>query len=155
MLEFFEALEKTGVATAIQGTTWVMPLANTIHALGMTLLLGSIILISLRLMGLAMASRPVPAITREIWPWTIIGLSIMLTTGLVLFLPESVRWYGSVPFRVKMSFLLLAILFHFTLFRKVIHRDGANASWSRATGLLALTLWFAVGWGGRAITFLE
>ena len=104
MLPFFEALEKTRVATAIQGTTWFMPLANTIHALGMTLLLGSIIVLSLRLIGVVMATRPVSLIAREIWPWTIIGLRIMLTTGLILFLPESVRWFGSVPFRVKMSF---------------------------------------------------
>ena len=155
MLPFFEALEKTRVATAIQGTTWFMPLANTIHALGMTLLLGSIIVISLRLIGVVMATRPVSVIAREIWPWTIIGLSIMLTTGLILFLPESVRWYGSIPFRVKMSFLLLAIVFHFTIFRKVTQGDGTSSSLRRATGALALMLWFAVGCGGRAITFLE
>ena len=68
MLPFFEALEKTRVATAIQGTTWFMPLANTIHALGMTLLLGSIIAIRLRLMGLVMATRPLSLIARELWP---------------------------------------------------------------------------------------
>jgi hypothetical protein len=155
MLPFFEALEKTRVATAIQGTTWFMPLANTIHALGMTLLLGSIIVISLRLIGVVMATRPVSLIAREIWPWTIIGLSIMLATGFLLFLPESVRWYGSIPFRVKMTFLLLAIVFHFTLFRKVTQGDGTSSLLRRATGALALALWFAVGWGGRAITFLE
>ncbi len=85
-------------------------------------------------------------IAREIWPWTIVGLSIMLVTGLILFLPESVRWYNSVPFLVKMSFLLLAILFHFTLFRKVIHGDELNSFLRRASGVLALVLWFAVGW---------
>lgn len=79
----------------------------------------------------------------------------MLTTGLILFLPESVRWYGSAPFRVKMSFLLLAIVFHFTLFRKVTQGDETKSSLRRGTGALALILWFAVGWGGRAITFLE
>jgi len=155
MLPFFVALENTWVATAIRGTTWFMPLANTIHALGMTLLLGSIIVLSLRLVGVVMAKRPVSLIAREIWPWTIAGLGIMLTTGLLLFLPESVRWYGSIPFRTKMSFLLLAIVFHFTLFRRATQTDEFPPSLRRGAGLLALVLWFAVGWGGRAITFLE
>ena len=155
MLPFFEALEKTRVATATQGTTWFMPLANTIHALGMTLLLVSIIVLSLRLIGVVMATRPVSLIAREIWPWTIIGLRIMLTTGLILFLPESVRWFGSVPFRVKMRFLLLAIVFHFTLFRKVTQRDETSSSLRKGTGVLTLVRWVAVGWGRRPITFLE
>lgn len=86
---------------------------------------------------------------------SIIALRIMLTTGLILFLPESVRWFGSVPFRVKMSFLLLAIVFHFTLCRKVTQRDGTSSSLRMATGALALAPWVAVGWGGLAITFLE
>ena len=79
----------------------------------------------------------------------------MLTTGLILFLPESVCWFGRVPFRVKMSFLLLAIVFHFTLFRKVTQRDEPSSSLRKGTGVLALVLWVAVGWGGRAITSLE
>lgn len=102
-----------------------------------------------------MANRPVSLITREIWPWTTAGLGIMLITGLLLFLPESVRWYGSIPFGVKMSFLLLATVFHFTLFRKVTQGDETSSSLRKGTGVLALVLWFAVGWGGRAITFLE
>ena len=155
MLQFFEALEKTPFATTIQGTTWAMPMANTIHALGMALLLGSIIVISLRLLGLLMVNRPVVLIAREIWPFTLVGLGVMLATGLILFLPESVRWYNSIPFLTKMSFLLLAIIFHFTLFRSVTHNERASASLCRGTGLLAVVLWFAVGWGGRAITFLE
>ena len=79
----------------------------------------------------------------------------MLTTGLILFLPESVRWFGSVPFRVKMSFLLLAIVFHFTLFRKVTQRDESSSSLRKGTGVLTLVRWVAVGWGRRPITFLE
>ena len=154
-MPFFEWLEGSALAVAIRQTTWVMPMFNTIHALGMTLLIGSIIFVSMRLLGVSMASRPVWEIAGEARRWTIAGLVTMLTTGSLLFIPESLRWYGSVPFRVKMSCLLLAIVFHFTFFRKVTSRKEGGPAIYRVTGALALILWFAVGWGGRAITFLE
>ncbi len=155
MLPFFQGLEQTSIATAIRGTTWFMPLTNTVHALGMTLLIGSIIVISLRLLGIAMKSRPVSDIAADVWPAATVGVIIMLITGLLLFLPESVRWYGSIPFRVKMSFLFLAILFHFTVFRRIAQGAVKSSAVCRTTGVVALVLWFGVGFGGRAITFLE
>ena len=88
-----------------------MPLVSTIHGVGMTLLPGLIIVLSLQLSGVVMAKRPMSLMASEVWPWTIAGLGIMLTTGLLLFLTESVRGYGSIPFRTKMSFLLLAKCF--------------------------------------------
>jgi len=152
---FFEWLEGSALAVAIRQTTWLMPLFNTIHALGMTLLIGSILFVSLRLLGVSMAQRPVWQIAGEARRWTIAGLLTMVTTGLLLFIPESLRWYGSGPFRVKMTCLLVAVVFHFTLFRKVTSGDKADPTLCRITGTLALILWFGVGWGGRAITFLE
>ena len=146
---FFEALERTSPAVAIKQSTWVMPLANTIHALGMTILIGSIIILSLRLLGVAMPQLA------EVWPWTIAGLVIMLASGLFLFVPESTRWYGSTPFRVKMSFLFVAVLFHFTVFRRMVRAEHPKSRLRQGIGALALILWFGVGWGGRAITFLE
>jgi len=154
-VSFLEWLEGSALGLAISQTTWLMPLFNTIHALGMTLLIGSILFVSLRLLGVLMAQRPVRQIAGETQRWTITGLVTMVITGLLLFIPESLRWYGSIPFRVKMTFLLAAVVFHFTLFRKVTSGDKAGPLLCRITGALALLLWFGVACGGRAITFLE
>jgi len=79
---------------------------------------------------------------------------MQVTSGLVLFTSESVRWYYSVPFWTKMTLLLFAILFHFTIYRNVTRRDDLQPVHYRLTGALALTLWFGVGVGGRALTTL-
>jgi len=80
------------------------------------------------------------------------GLVTNLATGPFLVVPESVRWYHSEPFQLKMTILLAAIIFHFTLYRKVTHSEDAGPLLRGFTGALALILWFGVGWMGRIIT---
>jgi hypothetical protein len=104
--------------------------------------------------GVAMTSRPVPEVAGELWNWTLFGLTLQMGSGLMLFMSEAVRWYHSGPFLAKMTFLFLAILFHFTIYRRVTRRNDLRPAAYRLTGALALSLWFSVGLAGRAITNL-
>lgn len=151
LLQLFQWFEQSPMA-AIVRSSWLASLVEVLHLLGLTVLVGAIVLMSLRLLGLVMTSRPVSEIAGELWGWTVVGLIAQLTSGVLLFTSESVRWYSSGPFWVKMTFLFLAILFHFTIYRKVTRRDDLAPLVYRLTGALALTLWFAVGIGGRALT---
>ena len=83
-LTFLEWLQSTALAKAIIEMRWSMPIFLTFHAAGMTLLIGAII-VSLRLLGLLMPRRPVPEIAEELWRWSLVGIVIMLTSGLLLF----------------------------------------------------------------------
>jgi hypothetical protein len=153
VLRFFQWCQESSVAT-IAGSSWLAPLVEVIHLLGLTILVGAIVLVSLRLLGLLMTNRPVSEIAGDLWPWTVLGLIMQLASGAVLFASESVRWYWSDAFWVKMTFLLLAILFHFTIYHWVTRRDDLTPLAYRLTGAVALTLWFGVGVGGRALTTL-
>jgi hypothetical protein len=151
---FFEWCQKSALAVAILDTGWLMPLLNTMHEIGMALLLGSVLVTNLRMLGFIMTRRPVSEVAAELRPWIVIGLVIMMTTGLGLLLPEAVRWYRSDPFRVKMSFLLAALTFQFTIHRSVARDGSASLGMCRTAGALSLILWFGVGVGGRTLTFL-
>ena len=79
----------------------------------------------------------------------------MVITGSLLFLSEAIKCYYSFPFWVKMTSLVLAILFTFTFQRRAI-RAGANTDRpqrARLTAIVSLLLWFGVAWGGRWIGF--
>lgn len=129
-------------------------LVDTLHQLGMVLFVGAIVVVSLRLLGAVMPQRPVSEVTRQVRWGTMIGLGTMFITGPLVFVPESVRWYTNGPFRVKMTVLLLALVFHFTVFRRVTQRDQSGPLMRVCTAVLALVLWFGVGWMGRLITVL-
>ena len=83
------------------------------------------------------------------------SLIVMLLTGVGLFLSEPMKCYYSNPFWVKMTSLGLAILFTFTVRRKVTMADAARVRpiWFKLVALVSLTLWFGVGAGGRWIGF--
>lgn len=83
------------------------------------------------------------------------SLALMFASGILLFLSEATKCYYSFPFWIKMSSLLLAILFTFTIKSWVIRKkfDQRYSLLAKATGLVSVGLWFAVAWGGRWIGF--
>jgi uncharacterized membrane protein SirB2 len=117
------------------------------------LLLGGVFVISMRLLGLMMANRPVYEVAEDINPWMLVGLAMMLASGVLLWASEAIRMYSSPWFWLKMAFLLTSLIFQFTLYRKGTRRD-ATPILQKFTGVFTLILWFGVGLWGRAIGFL-
>ena len=80
----------------------------------------------------------------------------MSRSGVPIFMNEAIRCYDSWPFRIKMTLLATAIIFHITVHRKVTAPDRKYISpWlAKLTGLVSMTLWFGVGMAGRAIGFV-
>ena len=152
LVTLLQWLEHTFIADAIHETRWAMPIFLTFHALGITLLIGTVIVVSLRLLGFIMTNRPVAEVADQVRKWSIVGLGTMLISGMLLFIPEPLRWYHSSSFWIKMSLLALAVIFHFTFYRSVTRQENPPRGISRLCGAAALLLWYAVALGGRALT---
>lgn len=146
--------EKHGIGGAIAGSTYLFPVIEVVHLMGLVLLLGSVIVIDLRLLGFGMRRQSVPQIANAVRPLTWLGIGLMLVSGTLLFLAEATKCYDNPAFAFKMVFLVLALLFQMTIYRKVTSDDSVRPLGAKMTGLLSLTLWFAVGVGGRVIAFI-
>ena len=153
---FFEWSDKFWLGQAIAGTVWAFPLIETIHILALTMMFGSIVIIDLRLFGLGMRKQPVTVLAQNLEPYMTTGLIVMLATGFMLFTSEAMKCFVNDGFKFKMAVLFPAIIFQYTLFRWVTHKDENKRpmvlGW--VVSLLSLTLWFGVGVGGRAIGFV-
>jgi hypothetical protein len=125
------------------------------HLTGMTLLLGGTVVVSLRLLDIGLRSQPLQQLARDVAPWRTAGLVLSLVSGALIFTGGAASYYEGAWFRLKMTLLCAAIIFNFTLFRRVTQAAEARFSpWlNRVTGGLALLLWFGVGMAGRAIAF--
>ena len=79
----------------------------------------------------------------------------MLTTGILLFTSEAIKCYYHEAFWVKMTSLFLAIVFTFTVWRKVTMAPDTQVRplWSKMTAVVSLALWSCVGIAGRWIGF--
>jgi hypothetical protein len=153
LLPFFQWCNDTAVGAAIRNSRVLFPIIESIHLLALTVLLGTILVIDLRLMGAGLRKQALPFVARSLSPLTLWSLLTMLVTGFLLFASEAMKSYDSPPFRVKMVMLGLALLFHFTVFRVAVQSETRGRIRSLATAVASLTLWFGVAVSGRAIGF--
>ena len=138
--DFFEWADALWVSAMIRDSTVLFPIIETVHILALTVFLGSIVLLSMRLMGAGL---------KQLANW---GLATMLASGALLFGSEAVKCYENPPFFFKMGMLAAALLFHFIVMRPTLNAEAGKLR-QMLTGILALLLWFGVGVGGRAIGF--
>jgi hypothetical protein len=155
LLAFFTWCEQSFVGEAIRNSQWLFPVIESIHLLALVLIAGAVLVVDMRLFGVGLRRQPVAQLARDAQPWLIGGLMVMLTTGILLFLSEAIKCYYSSAFAWKMTSLLLALIFTFTVRRKVALADEGRVGplWSRLVAVVSVALWSGVGIGGRWIGF--
>src|SRR6266478_828930 len=111
LLPFFRWSENSWLGIAISSRTYPFAVIEVLHLFGLTLLLGGIVFMSMRLFGLIMRDLPIPEVARSARRWTLIGLTISTVTGLSLYASEAMKLYNSPSFWWKMAFFFTGILF--------------------------------------------
>jgi hypothetical protein len=152
---FFEWSENSGLGHWVRASKWTFAITEVLHLLGLTALLGAMLLIAMRLFNMALQKKAVAELAREMMPWTLGALATVVVTGVLLFASEAVKCWRNPAFRYKMLFLLLALVFQFTVLKKIsqAEEDRFSPFTRKITGLIAAVLWFGVGFAGRAIAF--
>jgi hypothetical protein len=155
LLAFFEWCEQTAVGETIRNSTWLFPVIESFHLLGLGVMGGAVLLVDLRMLGVGLSRTPVAQLSTAAEPWLLGSVSLMFASGVPLFLSEAIKCYYSVPFWVKMTSLFLALFFTFTVRRRVTQTGlvSSRPLLGRSTALLSLGLWGGVAWGGRWIAF--
>lgn len=154
----FEWLESTALAAVIQESAYGFPLVVALHILGLTLSVGTLLWVDLRLLGLSLRGMRVSEVYRALAPWFAAGFVMMFVSGGVLFTAYATLAYANLFFRIKMLALVLAALnavaFHFL--------GGRSAPWDaapqppatvRIAGLASLLLWVTVIVAGRLMSY--
>ena len=152
---FFQWCYDTNVGDYIRNSSWLFPVIEAVHLLGFGLVLGSVLVVELRLLGVGLNRQPVSQLAANAQPWLLGGIILMFASGTPLFLSESMKAYYSFAFWVKMTSLFLVLLYTFTLRRRITGTDLATNRplLVRSLAIMSLGLWFGVAWGGRWIGF--
>jgi len=159
MLFFSEWLYHTSISVAIRESSWVFPIIETTHVLGLSLSVGVLFVSDLRLVGLALRRRPASELWEQLKPWMVAGFIVMFSSGALLFWSQPIKAYQSVFFRAKLALLLLAALnaavYHTTIFRRINEWDDAPVppTQARLTGWISLALWAGVIAAGRTMAY--
>jgi hypothetical protein len=128
---------------------------ESIHLLALAVIGGAVLMLDLRFFGFGLRRQSIQEVAREAQPWLIGSLIVMLVTGVALFISEPTKCYYSIPFWWKMWSLALAMLFTFTVRRRVSLADETRVrpAYHKLVAVVSLILWCGVGSGGRWIGF--
>ena len=147
----------TAVSTMMK-TAWGWPAAESVHFMGLCLLVGAIFLFDLRLLGVGRRTIPISALHKLI-PWGLLGFALTIASGLLFVLTEPDQYIYNPAFQLKLLFMgaagLNALAFYLTTFRRAT-APGAPADAPRLAKVIAIAslgLWIGVIVAGRLITF--
>jgi hypothetical protein len=160
MLAFCQWLEQTSVGSAVRESLWLFPAIETLHLLGMAVLVGSVAVFDLRLLGWILRRERVTVLAGRLLPWTWAGFAVQVVTGALLFSSEAVKVSTNPAFRIKMVLIVLAglhaLVFHWTVYRDVASWDQGEVLpvGAKISGFLSILLWIGVVAAGRFIGFV-
>jgi hypothetical protein len=152
-------LHDTAFSTVMRESIWAEPIVETVHVLTLSVFLGFVLLLDLRLLDLALRERRVSDLFRQLNPGLFGGFAVMVVTGLMLFSGDPLAFYSTLFFKLKMLMLVLAgvnvLVFNATVGRRLPEWDcGAHTPMgAKATGLVSLVLWIAIVAAGRGIAY--
>jgi hypothetical protein len=155
LLAFFQWCEQSHIGDLIRRSPWLFPAIEAIHLLGLGFIGGAVLVVDLRLLGFGLRRQSAAQLSRDAQPWLVGSLIVMIITGGLLFTSEAIKCYYHGAFWFKMASLLLAIVFTFTVQRKVVMADETRLAplWSKVVAVVSVLLWSGVGIGGRWIGF--
>jgi hypothetical protein len=153
-LPFFEWCGRTAIGMAVRDTIWAFPFIETFHLLALASLLGSVLLINMRVFGVGMRQFSVPRLARMLDPWILVSIPVMLASGILMAMSEPIKCYESYSFPIKMLFLGIAIVYYFTVQRKFIASEGAPSIRGKVAATVGIFLWVVVSIAGRGIPYI-
>lgn len=151
-IPLFAGLGRSAVGMAIRDSAALIAVTQIIHLIGLTILLGSILMIDMTLLGVGFQRHPASRVARELAPWTTAGLIVMLVSGPFILSSETLKCFEASFFWIKMAGLALAIAFHFAVHRPVARAEPPVRRWlGKLVALLSLALWIGVAISGKMI----
>src|ERR1700675_4722423 len=136
------------VADALSNSEWAFPLAECVHIGGFAVGVGSIALVDFRMLNLGLRRETAARILRYTELWTLVALLFVVFSGVALFLSQTDIYRVNLIFPLKMYVLAAALIYNFTVHRKVATMENPPPVLSKVVAILSLLLWVSVVFGG-------
>ena len=154
-----QSIEGGAIYTMVTSTAWLWPLMEILHFIGLSLLLGALIIIDGRMLGF-FRSINIHA-THSLLPWVFVGFILNLVTGVLFFFGDPFRYAGHTGFQLKMVLVLVAGL-NAALYYWKLHpvigsweANGDTTGLAKAVGAVSLVAWTGVLLLGRLIPYMS
>ncbi len=137
----------------LNANEWAFPMCEIAHIVGFALLIGTIVIVDLRLLGLGMRRQTAAELLKDTAPWTLLGLVMVLISGPLIFFAQPTFYYYNKSFQFKITMLLIAMLYNWTIHRSVASRKDPGGL-GVAVGSLSILMWTSIIFAGIFIAFV-
>ena len=140
-------LENTPWGVAVRGSSWMYPFIEWIHLTGLSVGMGSSLIVDLRLMGVGRWRQTASELSDGLLVWNWIGIGVALLGGFLLFSADATTYLSNTGFRLKVGILTpLALGWHVLVQKKTlawthVEERSAIGKWA---GLIEFLLWISV-----------
>ena len=158
---FCDWLANTPISMVIQSVSWIIPVVQSIHIMAVTIVVGSVLAVDMKLLGVVGRGSPISGATRRFLPWIWVALVVLLLTGSILTMAEPRRELINIVFRLKMALILVVCAvtgaFQVTVSRNAsAWGDRPSNQWqARLLAVGTLAVWIAIVFCGRWIAYVE
>lgn len=156
---FANWLHETESSTALRESQYVMPWVYVVHVISMAMFAGTILMMDLRLLGIANMQTPFSQVQRRLFPWQMLGMAVSAITGVVLVYGSPLNYYANIIFWTKMFSMALAglnaLAFHFITEYTLVDwdTDAVLPVSAKLAGAVSLVLWVNVIVAGRLMYY--
>jgi len=151
------ALEASALGAFVRDSSWLYPTANLVHVLGIAILLGAILALDLRLLGLGRSTIALPGAARYLSPLAAAGLALAVPGGFLLFAADAGPMAAHPVMQAKAVLIALGLanvaLFHALWWRRLDTWDAAPPAAGRAMALLSIVAWLGAAACGRLAAY--
>ena len=141
------------IENPLNSSPYSFPVLECFHIVGFAISVGPIAITDFRLLGWGMLRETPSELAKDTFFWTLGGLILMIFSGLLLFSSDPDNYYLNWAFDLKMFFLVLALVFNYTIHRKAAMADQPASG--KLVACVSLGLWMCVIFGGIFIGFLN
>jgi len=155
LIPIYQWINTTWISMYLQESTYTFPVVEVIHIMGITMLLGAAIIVSLQLLGIGMKQRASDVYSGiAVWSW--LGMFVVVSTGFILTIAEPIKLSTNAAFPYKLVFLAVGMILHFFGILRLVKPGAAEASpgMAKAMAIGIQLCWFGAGVAGRAIGFV-
>jgi len=155
LAELMEWLQASSLAVFIHRKPWAFTTVELVHVFAISLVVGTIAMVDLRLLGLASTKRPFTELARQVLPCTWVAFAVAVIAGSLLFISQATAYFASTTFRIKMFIIVLAginmLIFELITIRGVQEWDlkPVPPPPARLAGGISLACWVLVVIFGR------
>ena|SRR5882672_2875046 len=137
LLHICRRLQGNSFIAAIDGTAWTAAVTEVVHYFSMFILVGSMVIVDLRVLGLVGRRQDATQLADRLFPWIWASLALNFLSGFIMFAGSATAYYRNDIFYDKVGVILVAIIANLIVQQKL-------RKWNQLPAMPALAKLIAV-----------